>query len=154
MAFLIASDLPDGTGSSLGLTVEQMIADAEALAALAAPCLVADPLTLTAGQTAGVKAILRGAIMRWNEAGTGALQSQQAGPFGQTVDTRQVRRGMFWPSEIQQLQDICGGNDDLGIFAVDTVSTSVVHADICAINFGAIYCSCGADIAYYPLYET
>ncbi len=90
---------------------DAMIEDAEALAVLAAPCLAADfdpPLSVP--NIAAVKAILRGAILRWNEAGTGA--SQNAGPFGQTLDTRQQRRNMFWPSEIEQLRDICKG--DLG----------------------------------------
>lgn len=138
---------------------EQMIADAEALAVLAAPCLTEpDSLVLlTATQRAAVKAVLRGAILRWHDTGSGALQAQQVGPFGQTYDTRQARRGMFWPSEITQLQDICGGTSAGGIFAVDTVSdgTTYAHAEICALRFGALYCSCGAILTGYaePLYE-
>lgn len=31
-------------------------------------------------------------------------------------------------------------------------SPDVVHAEWCSINFGATYCSCGADIAGYPIY--
>jgi hypothetical protein len=57
-----------------------------------------------------VRAILRGAVLRWNEAGSGALSAQTAGPFGQTIDTRQERRGMFWPSEIVALQNLCSTN--------------------------------------------
>src|SRR5690349_10249093 len=82
---------------------EAMIEDAEAMALLAAPCIAADGFTYGSA----VRAILRGAVLRWNEAGTGALQAQQAGPFGQTLDTRQERRGMFWPSEITALQSLC-----------------------------------------------
>ena len=85
---------------------DAMIADAEAMAVLAAPCITADGFT----ETAAVRAILRSAVLRWNEAGTGALQQQSAGPFGQTLDTRQERRGMFWPSEIVQLQNLCSSN--------------------------------------------
>ena len=80
-----------------------MIEDAEAMALLAAPCISADGFAYATA----VKAILRGAILRWNEAGSGALQSQNAGIFGQTIDTRQERRGMFWPSEIVALQSLC-----------------------------------------------
>lgn len=80
-----------------------MIEDAEAMALLAAPCISAEGFAYGTA----VKAILRGAILRWNEAGTGALQSQNAGIFGQTIDTRQERRGMFWPSEIVALQSLC-----------------------------------------------
>jgi hypothetical protein len=134
-----------------------MIDDAEAMALLAAPCLDYDDedYDLTDNQQSAVKAVLRGAILRWNEAGTGAFQQQTTGPFGVTVDTRQHRRGMFWPSEIEQLQVICRDTEAGGAFAVDTFGSAVVHADICAINFGAIYCSCGADLTdyRYPLYE-
>ncbi len=82
---------------------EAMIEDAEAMAVLVAPCITAENF----GNMAAVRAILRGAILRWNDSGSGALQAQTAGPFGQTIDTRQERRGMFWPSEIEQLQNLC-----------------------------------------------
>jgi hypothetical protein len=82
---------------------EAMIDDAEAMALLAAPCIAADGFAYGTA----VKAILRGAVLRWNDSGSGALQAQTAGPFGQTLDTRQERRGMFWPSEIVSLQSLC-----------------------------------------------
>lgn len=85
---------------------EAMIEDALALAALVAPCITADDFA----NDGAAKAILRGAILRWNEAGSGAFQSTNAGPFGATVDTRQARRGMFWPTEIVQLQSLCAVN--------------------------------------------
>lgn len=98
---------------------DAMIEDAEARALLAAPCLGSDfDPELTDVQVAAVRSILRGAILRWNEAGTGAVASQTAGPFGQTLDTRQVRKSMFWPSEINELQDICTG----GMGSVYTLS--------------------------------
>lgn len=135
---------------------QMMIDDATAQAGLAAPCLVADPPTITGAQVLAAKAVIRAAVLRWNDSGSGAMQSQTAGPFGVTLDTRQQRRGMFWPSEIEQLQDICGGTTSSGAFSVDTYMTTggIVHADICAINFGATYCSCGAVLTGgYPLYE-
>lgn len=82
---------------------EAMIEDAEAMALLAAPCIAAEGFAYGTA----VKAILRGAVLRWNDTGSGALQAQTAGPFGQTLDTRQERRGMFWPSEIVSLQSLC-----------------------------------------------
>ena len=136
---------------------QAMVEDAEAMAMLAAPCLATEPTELTLGQQSAVRAILRGAILRWHEAGTGAYQSQQVtrGPFGEsvTMDTRQARRGMFWPSEIEDLRDICGGTES-GVFDVDTAYTStVVHAETCALYFGADYCSCGAVLTgLLPLY--
>lgn len=111
---------------------------------------------LTPGQVDAAKAILRGAIMRWDDAGSGALSSQTAGPFGQQLDTRTPRRSMFYPSEIAQLRDVCGGTSPSGAFSIDTTPAGfgIVHADICSINFGALYCSCGAVLTQgLPLYE-
>lgn len=135
---------------------EQMIADATALAVLAAPCLADtdEDNPLTAAQVAAAKAVLRAAVLRWNDAGAGARTQETVGPFSQSLDTSQPRRGMFWPSEITQLQDVCAGADSTGAYSVDTApSLCGVHAEICGINFGATYCSCGVDIAGFPLYE-
>jgi hypothetical protein len=96
---------------------ELMIEDAESLAVLAAPCL-GSPDDLTDRQRSAVRALLRGAIIRWNEAGSGLRQSVTTGPFGETLDTTQQRRGMYWPSEITSLQGICG-NDQGGVYSLD-----------------------------------
>jgi hypothetical protein len=145
---LTVEDLPFDMTPASGLTVEQMVDDAVALAVLHAPCL-ADPLEPVKADA--VRAILRGAVLRWAEAGSGALQSENIGAYGYTVDNRQQRKGMFWPSEITQLQSICGPSS--GAFAVDTVGVGVdMHSDACSLRFGALYCSCGADIAGFPLY--
>lgn len=122
----------------------EMIADALARAALVAPCIVADDFA----HEAAAKAIIRGAILRWNEAGTGAITNEVVakGPFShsQTVDTRSARRSMFWPSEIDELKSLCA-SEGSGAFGVDTVGlTTSTHADTCALYFGGDYCSCGA----------
>lgn len=128
-----------------------MIADATAMAVRAAPCLADDAFP----HPDAARAILRAAILRWHEAGVGALQSETIGPYSYQTDTRQARRGMFWPSEITALQELCRDGTEAGAYAVDTVgAVGVVHADICALNFGATYCSCGAILTgYLPLYE-
>lgn len=43
--------------------------------------------------------------------------------------------------------------DDAGAFTIDTVSNSTTHLSWCAYVLGAAYCSCGAVLAGYPLYE-
>lgn len=148
----------------------EMIADAEAQAFLAARCIVNLPIApegetvedaaLRVAKLAGLKSILRGAILRWNEAGSGAFQttSTQAGPFGQaqTYDTRQVRKGMFWPSEIEQLQGLCASGEKGKAFSIDTVgSTAAGHAPWCSLMFLGDTCSCGANLTAgaFPLYE-
>lgn len=98
-----------------------MIEDAEAMAVLAAPCLSTPEFQDDAVKVAAVKAVLRGAVLRWNDAGSGMVQQQGAGPFQQTIDTKQERRGMFWPSEIAQLRDLCSTGKAGGAFEVDTM---------------------------------
>ena len=129
---------------------QAMIDDALAMAERVAPCIT----TAAFLYPAAAKALLRGSIIRWAEAGSGAMSSTTTGPFGATVDTRQQRRGMFWPSEIEQLQDLCKGSQLSGAFSIDTLATvSLAHNDTCSINFGALYCSCGAVLTQsIPLY--
>lgn len=43
--------------------------------------------------------------------------------------------------------------DRSGAFVIDTVGEGSIHQPWCAISFGANYCSCGADLAGYPIYE-
>lgn len=133
-----------------------MIEDAEAQAVMVAPCLET-PSDLSPMQQAAVKAVLRAAILRWNDAGSGAITQQTAGPFSVTQDTRQSRRGAFWPSEISDLQRICsqvGGADSAKAWniSVGPAGVGAVHVPWCSTAWGAS-CSCGADIAGFPIYE-
>lgn len=129
---------------------EAMIVDAMAMATLVAPCIAEDEFE----NADAAKAVIRGAILRWNDSGTGAAASMTALSFSQTLDTRQQRRSMFWPSEIEQLQKMCSGDTDRTVWAYDTLGTPVAnHADTCSLNFGATYCSCGAILTgYAPLW--
>ena len=131
----------------------QMIADATATAMLEAPRLV-DESDLSDLQKSQVKAVLRGAVLRWHEAGSGVVTQKTLGAAAQTIDQAK-RRSMFWESEIEQLQRIVAEDEQGGAFAIDTVpTTGSVHADICALRFGATYCSCGAILTGAgPLYE-
>lgn len=129
-----------------------MIEDAEATVLLTAPCLT--ELEPHDAKLGAVKAILRAAILRWNDAGTGAVQQMSAGPFQQSIQV-QSRRALFWPSEIEQLQSLCKTSGGGKAFAVDTVPTGGGgHLPWCNLMFGAGYCSCGADIAAgEPIFE-
>lgn len=103
---------------------QAMIDDATALALLAAPCLGDPDTVLTPEQLAAIKAVLRAAILRWHDTGSGVVSTQTAGPFGQVVDTRQPRRGMFWPSEISDLQRFCADGTAGAAFQIDTMPNS------------------------------
>lgn len=82
---------------------EALVGDALALAGVVAPCITGASFT----RPDAARAILRGAVLRWLESGQGAVTQQTAGPFGMTVDNRQDRKTMFWPTEIEMLQSLC-----------------------------------------------
>lgn len=131
-----------------------MCADTLARAAVIAPCITSDDFE----QADAAKAILRGVILRWNDAGTGAKtqKSETTGPFSnsETVDaTGGERRGLFWPSEIAELEKLCAASKG-GAFTIETApGLGDGHGETCSLRFGGASCSCGYDIAGYPLYE-
>ena len=131
-----------------------MIADAMAMAKLAAPCIVES----TFAHPDAALAIIRGAILRWNEAGTGVRTqvTDTVGPFSVSESYLQPqRRALFWPSEIEHLKKLCADSSAGKAWSYDTAAgTSVTHAEICSLYFGATDCSCGALLAGAPLWET
>ena len=148
-------DLPTVVRDSVDPEVLQVMTDGlNAMAARVAPCLADDP---TEAQLAEAKLILVGTVKRWADAGSGAVQQQAAGPFSQTLDTRQRPGWKLWPSDVEQLQEVCIGGDTESrtAFAIDTAPGpgGPFHRPWCALAFGAAYCSCGADIAGEPIYE-
>ena len=150
ITIVTVGDLPAAMQSAE--LVDLMVRAANARAARVAPCLAATP---TEEQLDEARLVLIGAIKRWTEAGSGALQQQAAGPFSMAVDTRQRTGFNLWPSEIEQLQDICraAGEGGPAAFSISPSGVSSIHAPWCALNLGATYCSCGADIAGFPIYE-
>lgn len=70
-----------------------MIEDALGMAAVVAPCITAGGFA----HRRAAKAVLRGAILRWHEAGTGAVVSQTTGSYSQTIDNRAAAEGDVLP---------------------------------------------------------
>lgn len=106
--------------------VATLVAGANARALRVAPCLAEDGRDAARAEA---KLTLAGAVQRWAEAGAGAIQQVAAGPFEQTLDTRQRTGFNFWPSEIEVLQSLCAA-DTTGAFGVDTAPgwhTPTVH---------------------------
>ena len=151
MAEIITStDLPDDIAANA--MSGTWVNGANARASRVAPCLAATDPAPTEDQLAEAKLILIGAVIRWSQAGSGAFQTQTAGPFGVTLDTRQRGGFNLWPSEITQLQDICKNGSEAKAFSVDTVPCGSTHSPICSLYFGGD-CSCGASIAGQQIYE-
>lgn len=120
MPFLTVADLQVFKPSLDPAKAAAMIEDASAMALGVAPCIATsdDPSVL-----ARVKAVLRGAILRWEDSGSGAYTSRslQMGPHGQTevFDSRVHRSGLFWPDEITTLQGLCASAAAGGAFMID-----------------------------------
>lgn len=111
MAYLVPGDLSPLTDASLE-QLQIVIDDLEAAAVFAATCL-ANPERLSAAQTGAVKAMLRTAAMRWVDRVRSTDRMLVAGPFsaGPVPGASETRRTLWWPSEIEQLQAICSGQD-------------------------------------------
>ena len=147
---ITVADLPASVQSAE--LVDVMVDGANAKAARIAPCLASTDPAPNADQLAEARLILIGAVKRWADAGSGAVQQQTAGPFSQTLDTRQRPGYNMWPSEIEQLQALCA-TEKAGAFSIDTAPSNSAHLAWCSLNLGAVYCSCGVDIAGYPIFE-
>ncbi|WP_396657118.1 hypothetical protein [Microbacterium oxydans] len=74
-----------------------------------------------------------------------------------TVDdgttSRSYRSGKGRVSILDEWWTLLGLTDPSGAFAIDMVPSSTMHLPWCSLNFGANYCSCGVDIAGYPIFE-
>jgi len=125
---------------------QAMIDDALAMATKVAPCLADE----TFPHAAAAKAILRRAILRWNETGaSGGTTQQSAGPFSQSV-TPTASKGLFWPSEISELQSLCKDVRGGGAFTIRPAGvTTGVHSQMCSLLHGGTWCTCGSDINRY-----
>jgi hypothetical protein len=92
-----------------------MIDDAMAMAARVAPCINSADFAYPDA----ARAVIRGAILRWHEAGNGSSTQLVAGPFQQATST--PRKGMFWPSEISDLTAMCASSTGSRVFELDTM---------------------------------
>lgn len=98
-------------------TVKDYIDDAWARATSIAPCIALETFPpgatpeLQAIKVAELMAILRGVILRWHEAQSGAVtgKTQMAGPYQQSLqlDARPKRGYVLQPSEIIDFQRLC-----------------------------------------------
>lgn len=67
--------------------------------------------------------------------------------------SKSYRSGRGRVSILDEWWLLLGLTDPSGAFAVDMLATSSLHLPWCAYYFGALYCSCGVDIAGYPIFE-
>lgn len=127
MPIIVVNDLPQSVKDAFEADeLADIVAGLNAKAERVAPCLTGTDPAPSESQLAEAKLILLGTLKRWAEAGAGALtqHSQTAGPFttSDSYDTRQRTGYNLWPTEIAQLQDLCGASGGSGrAFEVDTM---------------------------------
>lgn len=130
---LFAGDLPDSIVSRVDATeLGIMVAGANGKALRVAPCLAMASDALRAEAVL----VLFGALKRWSEAGAGAVQTRQAGPFSETLDTRQRTGYNLWPSEIETLQELCASGAEGKAFSTDTIpATATVGESVSELGW-------------------
>lgn len=74
---------------------------------------------------------------------------QSAGPFSMTAKPVNPH-GDFYLTKQEKLALGAGLQKAFGVQIANL--PTVVHAEWCSLNFGATYCSCGADIAGVPIF--
>jgi hypothetical protein len=116
-------------------SVDLLVAGANAKASRVAPCLASTDPAPSDDQIAEAKLVLVGAVRRWAESGSGSLSAQVAGPFGQTIDTRQKTGFNLWPSEIEGLQEICAAAGSGGTGRAFEVDTMPADAGVYGVDY-------------------
>ena len=140
-----------------------LIVAANAQAVVAASGIAAPEFLADEARMEALKHILRGAILRWDDLSAGSLgvttQQRTAGPLSEstTLDNRQPGGLSLWPSEERRIQDLVGGGGSGQAFTITTAPSvpAQVHRDVCSVNFGSPFCSCGAILTNWvrPIYE-
>ena len=144
--------------------VDGLLAEATALVVGHLGC---DPTDVTDPETPAIPAEVTLVVSRIVARVLEQSMAQEPGAFGATSMTDQI--GDFSQSRSYPAGSTSGGpwlsrSDKVtlkayrcsgGTFSVDTAPSASVHSEICALVFGALYCSCGADIngLVGPLYE-
>lgn len=67
--------------------------------------------------------------------------------------SRSYRSGKGRVTILDEWWTLLGLVEGSGAFSVDMLGVSSAHLPWCSLSMGASYCSCGVDIAGYPIYE-
>jgi len=67
--------------------------------------------------------------------------------------SRSYRSGKGRVSILDEWWILLGLTEPSGAFSIDMLGIASMHLPWCSLAFGALYCSCGVDIAGYPIFE-
>lgn len=127
---------------------ELWISDAEMLIDTRAGQLGIDPVTI---DEAKLDYVVRQAVVTHVKKPDDATQVTVTVDDGSTSKSYRSGRGRV--EIIDEWWLLLGLTDPSGAFSIDMFAASSIHQPWCSLAFGALYCSCGADIAGYPIYE-
>lgn len=135
------------TGSLLEQQWAMWISDAEMLIETRKASLgIVDPI-----DEAKVDYVVREAVVAQVKRPDDSTQVTVSVDDGST--SRSYRSGKGRVSILDEWWLLLGLTDPSGAFSIDMLGAASAHLPWCAVNFGALYCSCGVDIAGYPIYE-
>lgn len=95
-----------------------------------------------------VCAMVKRAMLASTDQGVAASIQQTAGPYSQSTTFANPTGDLYLTSGERRM--LKGSPQQA--FTVSMSSPSTNHAPWCSLDFGALYCSCGADIAGFPIY--
>lgn len=127
---------------------ELWISDAEMLIEIRAQQLEIDPDDI---DQAKLDYVVREAVVAQVKKPDDATQVTVSVDDGST--SRSYKSGKGRVSILDEWWGLLGLTEPDGAFAFDMVGTWTRHLAWCSLYFGASWCSCGADIAGYPIYE-
>lgn len=67
--------------------------------------------------------------------------------------SRSYQSGKGRVTILEEWWNLLGLTELDGAYAVDMIGAGTMHLPWCSLMFGATYCSCGTDIAGYPIFE-
>lgn len=135
-------------GSVTSQQWEMWIADAEMLIANRAAQLSVD---LGQVDEAKIDYVVREAVVTHIKKPDDATQVTIAVDDGSSSKTYRSGKGRV--TILDEWWLLLGLTDPKGAFSIDTAPSGVTHLPWCSLMFGALYCSCGVDIAGTPIFE-
>lgn len=135
------------TGSTTELQWHMWIADAEMLIESRKISLKIE----TPVDEAKRDYVVREAVVAHVRKPDDATQVTIAVDDGSTSRTYQSAKGRV--TILDEWWTLLGLVETSGAYAIDMTAGSVRHLPWCSIYFGAMYCSCGVDIAGKPIFE-
>ena len=125
---------------------EMWISDAEMLIETRRLTLGVDPIS-----EAKLDYVVREAVVAQVKRPDDTTQLTISVDDGSTSKTYRSGKGRV--SILDEWWTLLGLTDPSGAFSIDMLGVASSHLPWCSLAFGALYCSCGVDIAGHPIFE-